>query len=170
MNRFGRNYYKRRSLTFRTPSIKGEEGETTNIRLQEIKKPSTPGSDEINAIKTKKAGNQRQRRVREINRLCRYCGVSHRRGACPAYGQTCKKCGRQNHFSQVCLQGNSSQRYASANLVTQSLNSNASDDNSGDSIMTLDLSPQPKEKVLAFQSQQLRSKIYATMKIKGVMR
>ena len=33
--------------------------------------------------------------------------------------------------------------------------------------MTLDLSPQPEEKVLAFQSQQLRSKIYATMKIKG---
>jgi len=33
--------------------------------------------------------------------------------------------------------------------------------------MTLDLSPQPEEEVLAFQSQQLRSKIYATMKIKG---
>ena len=145
----------------------GRSGETTNIRLQEIKKPSATGSDEINAIKTKKAGNQRQRRVRETNPLCQYCGGSHRRGACPAYGQTCKKCGRQNHFSQVCLQGNSSQRYASANLVTQSLNSNASDDDSGDSVMTLDLSPQPEEEVLAFQSQQLRSKIYATMKIKG---
>ena len=145
----------------------GRSGETTNIRLQEIKKPSATGSDEINAIKTKKAGNQRQRRVRETNRLYRYCGGSHRRGACPAYGQTCEKCGRQNHFSQVCLQGNSSQRYASANLVTQSLNSNASDGDSGDSIMTLDLSPQPEEEVLAFQSQQLRSKIYATMRIKG---
>ena len=31
--------------------------------------------------------------------------------------------------------------------------------------MSLDLSPQPEEEVLAFQSQQLRSKIYATMKI-----
>ena len=39
----------------------GRSGETTNIRLQEIKKPSATGSDEINAIKTKKAGNQRQR-------------------------------------------------------------------------------------------------------------
>ena len=146
---------------------KGRSGETSKISLQDIKKPSATGSDKINVIKTKKAGNQRQRRVRETNRLCRYCGGSHRRGACPAYGQTCKKCGRQNHFSQVCLQGNSSQRYASANLVTQSLNSNASDDDSGDSIMTLDLSPQPEEEVLAFQGQQRRSKIYATMKIKG---
>ena len=33
--------------------------------------------------------------------------------------------------------------------------------------MTLDLSPLPEEEVLAFQSQQRRSKIYATMKIKG---
>ena len=33
--------------------------------------------------------------------------------------------------------------------------------------MTIDLSPQPEEEVLAIQSQQLRSKIYPKMKIKG---
>ena len=71
----------------------------------------------------------------------------------------------KNHFSQVCLQRNSSQRYASANIVTQS--QQLSDDDSGDSIMTLDLSPEPAEEVLAVQSRQLKSKIHAAMKIKG---
>ena len=143
----------------------GRSGETTSMRLKELKnKAVTSGTDEeINTLKTKRTENERSRRERKTIRSCRYCGGSHRRGDCPAYGQTCKKCGRRNHFSQVCLQRNSSQRDASANIVTQQL----SDDDSGDSIMTLDLSPEPAEEVLVVQSKQLKSKIHATMKIKG---
>ena len=33
---------------------------------------------------------------------CFYCGKSHQQRKCPAYGQTCKKCGKKNHFSAVC--------------------------------------------------------------------
>ena len=90
----------------------------------------------------------------------RYCGGSHRRGDCPAYGQTCKKCSNQNHFSQVCLQRNSSQTHISE---SQQL----SDDDSGDSIMTLDLSQDSAQEVLDVQSKQLKSKIHVTMEIKG---
>ena len=145
----------------------GRSGETTSMRLKEHKNKAAASetNEEINALKIKRTNNGRSRRERETIRSCRYCGGSHRRGDCPAYGQTCKKCGRRNHFSQVCLQRNSSQRYASANIVTQS--QQLSDDDSGDSIMTLDLSPEPAEEVLAVQSRQLKSKIHAAMKIKG---
>ena len=33
---------------------------------------------------------------------CRFCGRSHRKRDCPAYGKECHKCGRKNHFSNMC--------------------------------------------------------------------
>lgn len=33
---------------------------------------------------------------------CRYCGTSHPPKKCPAYGKKCHKCGRTNHFGNVC--------------------------------------------------------------------
>ena len=39
-------------------------------------------------------------------RQCRYCGGLHARdkNKCPAFGKTCIKCGKSNHFQTVCLQ------------------------------------------------------------------
>lgn len=34
---------------------------------------------------------------------CTFCGFSHRPRSCPAYGKTCNKCSRKNHFEAVCL-------------------------------------------------------------------
>ena len=39
-------------------------------------------------------------------RNCKYCGKSHSRGNCPAYGKKCQKCGKENHFKAVCKSGN----------------------------------------------------------------
>ena len=33
---------------------------------------------------------------------CMYCGSRHVKGRCPAFGKTCKKCLRKNHFAAVC--------------------------------------------------------------------
>jgi len=33
---------------------------------------------------------------------CKFCGYSHPAGKCPAYGKTCSKCGKNNHFQSVC--------------------------------------------------------------------
>ena len=38
-------------------------------------------------------------------RNCKYCGKSHSRGNCPAYGKKCQKCGKENHFKAVCKSG-----------------------------------------------------------------
>ena len=37
-------------------------------------------------------------------RKCKYCGEFHQfiRGACPAYGKECEKCGKKNHSKAVC--------------------------------------------------------------------
>ena len=34
--------------------------------------------------------------------VCKFCGYSHARRQCPAYGQSCNICGKQNHFAKVC--------------------------------------------------------------------
>ena len=41
-----------------------------------------------------------------LGRSCKYCGKSHSRGNCPAYGKKCQKCGKDNHFKSVCKNGN----------------------------------------------------------------
>ena len=40
----------------------------------------------------------------EKNLKCKYCNRSHeqRKEACPAYGQTCRRCSKRNHFESVC--------------------------------------------------------------------
>ena len=35
-------------------------------------------------------------------KTCGKCGHSHSHGDCPAYGTTCSKCGRPNHWAQQC--------------------------------------------------------------------
>ncbi|XP_041980898.1 uncharacterized protein LOC121734382 [Aricia agestis] len=42
-----------------------------------------------------------QQRPREY-RGCDYCGRSHRRNECPAYGQQCSRCRKMNHFARMC--------------------------------------------------------------------
>ena len=36
------------------------------------------------------------------NTDCRFCGCNHKQGDCPAFGKECHKCGRKNHFSNMC--------------------------------------------------------------------
>ena len=141
----------------------GRSGETANMRLKELKKP-VGIDEEVNVLRQNKKEHERQRKPKETARRgpCKYCGGSHRRGACPAYGQTCRNCGRQNHFSQVCLQ----KKHSPANIVTQHTRPDSSDEDSGESVATLDLHPQPEE-ILVVKSEQFRQKIHATMKIKG---
>ena len=55
---------------------------------------------DVNAVK--------KRKVR-FHKDCDYCGCSHHKGDCPAFGKTFNRCGRKNHFAKKCKQndGNS---------------------------------------------------------------
>jgi hypothetical protein len=39
---------------------------------------------------------------REAKAACRSCGMQHQPGRCPAWGKTCNKCRKRNHFAAVC--------------------------------------------------------------------
>uniref|UniRef100_A0ABM0MBB2 Uncharacterized protein K02A2.6-like n=1 Tax=Saccoglossus kowalevskii TaxID=10224 RepID=A0ABM0MBB2_SACKO len=46
------------------------------------------------------------KQTKDKSSQCRYCGSNHERdkNKCPAYGKTCRNCGKQNHFQSVCKQ------------------------------------------------------------------
>ena len=44
-------------------------------------------------------------RSSSLIRNCKYCGKTHRKGNCPAFGKKCGKCGKENHFKAVCKSG-----------------------------------------------------------------
>ena len=47
---------------------------------------------------------------------CRFCGLSHVTGRCPAYGKRCNNCEQFNHFSRVCKhKGNRSLKVVGCN-------------------------------------------------------
>ena len=43
-------------------------------------------------------------------RNCKYCGKSHNKGNCPAFGKKCQKYGKVNHFKAVGKSGSDSKR------------------------------------------------------------
>ena len=51
-------------------------------------------------------GRSRKHKSRDCSnsviKSCKYCGKSHNRGNCPAFG---KKCSRDNHFKSMCKSG-----------------------------------------------------------------
>ncbi|XP_045769724.1 uncharacterized protein LOC123870450 [Maniola jurtina] len=42
------------------------------------------------------------RAVPGSNKMCKYCGIVHKKFECPAYGQRCVRCSGMNHFARVC--------------------------------------------------------------------
>ncbi|XP_011664712.2 uncharacterized protein K02A2.6-like [Strongylocentrotus purpuratus] len=52
-----------------------------------------------------KRDNSKRSTGKAAKSQCKYCGREHPRdkNKCPAYGQTCKACGKQNHFANVCM-------------------------------------------------------------------
>lgn len=50
-----------------------------------------------------KRGSMKERTMSsEKKNNCDRCGFRHELKKCPAYGQTCKKCEKKNHFAKVC--------------------------------------------------------------------
>ncbi|XP_071628027.1 uncharacterized protein [Temnothorax longispinosus] len=64
----------------------------------------------IDFIRKKKQYDKSNEKNEELNKdegskkqfNCSKCGRTHGYRECPAYGKTCHKCGRMNHFSSVC--------------------------------------------------------------------
>ena len=59
---------------------------------------------EVMAMRNVSGGNHRVRDYSRdpMGRSCRFRGHSQRRHGCPAFGITCLRCGRKNHFAACC--------------------------------------------------------------------
>ena len=42
------------------------------------------------------------RKKKDFFKNCKFCGGSHKRGECPAFGQKCRSCRSTNHFAKCC--------------------------------------------------------------------
>ena len=52
--------------------------------------------------KSSKSKDRFKSRSQSGIRDCQYCGSNHPCRQCPAYGKTCKACGKKNHFAKKC--------------------------------------------------------------------
>ena len=91
------------NLTLDTAIQMCRTAEITTLQLQKIDGDNT---EPVHAVKSR--NNQRstqQNHNHESQRRrknCGYCGSTHARYQCPAYGKTCKNCHKKGHFSEVC--------------------------------------------------------------------
>ena len=55
-----------------------------------------------------------QRRTVQPSAKCKFCGLEHKfqKELCPAFGRTCKKCKKLNHFAEMCRSRSENLRFA----------------------------------------------------------
>ncbi len=84
--------------------------ETSTLLADQMKTEAvnaTQHKSQSNSSQGTSSGSQERQESYEIKN-CRFCGESHKKGKCPAYGKECAKCGRKNHLEKVCRSGKKS--------------------------------------------------------------
>ena len=93
---------------------------------------------------------------------CKYCGWQHEKGAakCPAYGKTCAKCKKKNHYARMC-------RWAGSRKSKQQIYmaEECSDTDTEDEMMSVTLTPDTDmvNRVNSAPQEPYRRQIYAKM-------
>ena len=65
------------------------------------KSKSNSSQQQPQETQQRRDGGQQHREQFEIKN-CHFCGDSHKKGRCPAFGKDCAKCGKKNHAAKVC--------------------------------------------------------------------
>ena len=102
---------------------------------------------------------------------CKFCGRKHERSRdkCPAFGKECTKCDKGNHFSSLCKQRSVHPKGKKERVHhVQNPKSSDDDDDDNDYCFTISLENQEEEQIVnKVDSQPIKSKIFATMKVEG---
>ena len=79
--------------------------EDTAIQAKAMGQQETNCLSTVSRRKKEKKKVSQCERTKEGIRTCKYCGGTHplQKELSPAYGKFCSKCGKSNHFSEVCL-------------------------------------------------------------------
>ena len=70
---------------------------------RKLEKEQAKTVDEVKTYNSKNGSRPREDSNQSIKN-CKFCGRSHMPRKCPAYGKSCNKCKKQNHFASVCRQ------------------------------------------------------------------
>ena len=96
---------QKKDLTLSTAIDICRSAEATTSQLKELGEDPT-----VHAIRRKprEKNTERRRASRPTGTnmiRCKFCGKTHirRKEECPAYGRTCKVCGKRNHFAKCCM-------------------------------------------------------------------
>ena len=90
-------------------SMKASSKEVEEVHAVHGKTHRKSNKTPLNGSKTKlRATKDHQLAAKSHNsskRKCYQCGrlLDHKLKDCPAFGQTCNSCGKENHFALVCL-------------------------------------------------------------------
>ena len=125
--------------------------ETTSLQLKEI------NQEEVHALQSSTEGTTGS--SKEIR--CKFCTKTHvwNKLKCPAWGKTCKSCGKQNHFAAACkAQTAQSSKPTRPSHMRKSVHVVENSD-SDEYVASIDV----KERVCAVEDQQQRDKLFATM-------
>lgn len=79
--------------------------ESAVAHLKAMRADKEDKEEAVHALQAKR-NPKRDTRQRPNIPECNYCGKEHERSKekCPAYGQRCKRCGKENHFASKCRQ------------------------------------------------------------------
>ena len=114
----------------------------------------------MNAIEPKQSGRSQKQKT------CYNCGRIHRfkpKSNSPAYGSTCHKCGKDNHWKSVCRSGKSQQRRPRSKSPRRRVHYVYEDEDSPDEFLTIgtiDINS------IADSSNDTRAEVFATLCIK----
>ena len=77
---------------------------TSKMRAKETIYKQMTSESMVAAVKStaRQVSSRKQSSTDKTIRDCKYCGGSHKHRACPAYGKTCNRCSKPNHFERVC--------------------------------------------------------------------
>ena len=101
---------------------------------------------------------------------CKFSGRKHERSRdkCPAFGKECTKCGKANHFSSLCKQRSVHPKRKKEQFHHVQNSKRSDDDDDNDYCFTISLENQEGEEiVIKVDSQPIKSKIFAMMKVEG---
>ena len=105
-NRLRERLLREHDLTLVKAVEIGHAAEETLKHAKELEKAANLSTASVSYVKNKsKSKPEKKKSVSTDNNLiasCLFCGESQARGQCKAWGKTCKRCGRPNHFSKVC--------------------------------------------------------------------
>ena len=92
-------------LTLEKAIAAGHAAEETKRHAQELKEHQESADlHKVNRSKDNQSRRPDKKSKQPDNTInkCKFCGGSHQRGKCPAYGKRCYKCHRKNHFEACC--------------------------------------------------------------------